>query len=281
MAIIQVVCPDCSNTGNIEISDNAVKNVSRGLLAVYVPADVICPHSFITYVDKNLKIRDYFMADFQLELPDIAPTEKIEDIGFTEEKLTDLSLIKLNLSANLMTYILKSILLKKDILLISNETFMNPLILDFFKIITQDNFDFNISFMSEEDFKYISSEFTDFMVFEGSKIINNVNQSINPKKLKVEKKITHNFLSEIDFNSSLIMLKNELQKAYLLSNSIVEYVQKINNINKLNVSKLGKNLEKTHKIKINNDYLEFLLDIVRNYFDVNIPSATESFYKLL
>lgn len=226
-----------------------------------------------------MNVRDYFMADFQFELPDIAPTEEFKDVDFSEE--IDLSLIKLNLSANLMTYVLKSILLKKDILLISNETFMNPLILDFFKIITQDNFDFNISFMSEEDFKYRSSEFTDFMVFEGSKIINNVNQSINPKKLKVEKKITHNFLSEIDFNSSLIILKNELQRAYLLSNSIVEYVHKINYINKLNVAKLGKNLEKTHKIKINNDYLEFLLNIVRNYFDVNILSAAESFYKLL
>lgn len=281
MAILQVICPDCSSRGNIEISDNAIKNVSRGLLAVNVPQGTICSHSFITYIDKNLEVRDYFTADFQFELPDIAPTEEFKDVDFSEEKLTDLSLIKLNLSATLLTYILKSILMKKKILLISKETFMNPLILDFFKIITQDNFDFNISFISEEDFKYRSSEFTDFMVFEGSKIINDVNQSINPKKLKVEKKITHNFLSEIDFNSSLILLKNELQRAYLFSNSILEYVQKINNINKLNVSKLGKNLEKTHKIKINNDYLEFLLNIVRNYFDVNILSAAESFYKLL
>ncbi len=240
-----------------------------------MPQGTICSHSFITYVDKNMNVRDYFMADFQFELPDKAPTEEFKDVDFSEE--IDLSLIKLNLSATLLTYVLKSILLKKDILLISNETFMNPLILDFFKIVTQGNFDFNISFMSEEDFKYRSSEFTDFMVFEGSKIINNVNQSINPKKLKVEKKIVHIFLSEVDLNSSLIMLKNELLKAYLLSNLILEYVQKITNINKLNISKLCKNLEKSQKVKINNDYLEFLLDIVRNYFGFNIPNATESF----
>ena len=119
------------------------------------------------------------------------------------------------------------------------------------------------------------------MIFEGNEIVNNVNQSLNPKTLKVEKKIVHIFLSEGDLNSSLIMLKNELLKAYLLSNLIVDFIQKINNINNLNISKLCKNLEKSQKVKINNDYLLFLLDIVRNYFGFNIPSATESFFKLL
>lgn len=280
MAILQVICPECSSRGNIEISNNAIKNVSSGLLAVNVPQGTICSHSFITYVDKNLEIRDYFMADFQFELPDTAPTEEFK-VDFSEEILTGLSLIKLNLSATLLTYILKSILMKKNILLISKESFMNPHILGFFKMITQDNFNFNISFISEEEFKYRSNEFKDFMIFEGNEIVNNVNQSLNPKTLKVEKKIVHIFISEVDLNSSLIMLKNELLKAYLLSNLIVDFIQKINNINNLNISKLCKNLEKSQKVKINNDYLLFLLDIVRNYFGFNIPSATESFFKLL
>ena len=279
MTLLQVVCPDCSQRGSIEISDNAIKSVSRGLLAVNVPEGTICSHSFITYIDKNLKIRDYFIADFQYELPKTGETEKIKNINFSEE--IDLSLIKLNLSANLITYMIKSILTNQKILYISSDSFMNPHILEFFQIITQDNFEFNISFESEEEFKSRNNEFKDFMVFERNEIINNVNNSLNPKKLKVEKKIVHIFLSEADLNSSLILLKNELQKAYLLSNSIIEIIQKINNIKKLNVSKLGKNLEKSQKVKINNDYLEFLLEIVRNYFGFKVPSMAESFYKLL
>ena len=171
--------------------------------------------------------------------------------------------------------------MNQKILYLSRDSFMNPQILEFFTIITQDNFKTNIYFESEEEFKNKVNEFKDFMVFEDNEIINNVNNSINQKKLKVEKKIVHNFLSESDLNSSLILLKNELQKAYILSSSVVQIIQNINNINKLNISKLRKNLEKSHKIKINNEYLEFLLDIVRGYFGINVPSAAESFYKLL
>ncbi|GAG34301.1 unnamed protein product, partial [marine sediment metagenome] len=78
MTIIQITCPSCKKKGNIEISDDAIKNVSRGLLAINVASNIICDHSFITYVDKNLSIRDYFIADFQIEIPDIAPTEDTE-----------------------------------------------------------------------------------------------------------------------------------------------------------------------------------------------------------
>ena len=281
MTSLQVICPECSKKGDIEVSSDVLKSTSRGLLAINVPQGSICSHSFITYVDKNLKIRDSFTADFQIELPEIVPTESVKDIDFTEEKLAELSLVKLNISATLLTHIIKSILLKKNILLISNEPFMNHLIHDFFTLITQDYFNFNLSLISKEEYENRYNEFNDYMVFEGTKIINNASESFNSKKLKVEKNIIHNFLSEIDFHSSVIMLKNEFQKAHLLSNSIVEIVRKTNNVEKINISKLAKNLEKEHKIKVNSDYLEFLLDIVRDYFGFNVPSAVESFFKLL
>ena len=45
-----------------------MKDVKRGLLAVNIPQNVICSHSFIVYIDKNLVIRDYFIADYQLQI---------------------------------------------------------------------------------------------------------------------------------------------------------------------------------------------------------------------
>ena len=68
MVKLLIRCPSCHKSGIIEIDENVLKNVSRGLLAIYVDTHTVCEHSFITYVDRNLKIRDYFIADFQFEI---------------------------------------------------------------------------------------------------------------------------------------------------------------------------------------------------------------------
>jgi hypothetical protein len=221
------------------------------------------------------------MADFQIELPELAPIPAEQEELIEEQPPIDLSLMKINLSASLLIYLLKSILLKKRIVLISRDDFINSLIVGFLKSVTQGNFKFEVLFLSEEDFEKGSDEFTDAMIFDGPRIINNVDDLIKPKKMKVEKNIVHNFLSEADFNSSTIMFRNELQKAFLLSNSILEIVKKMNNLNKFNISKVAKDLEKKYNVKINNEYMEFLVDIVRNYYEINLPSAAESFFKLL
>ncbi|MFX1394960.1 MAG: hypothetical protein ACFFAH_15510, partial [Promethearchaeota archaeon] len=62
---VQINCPICSKTGSIEISHNILKDSLRGLLAINIAKDIICSHSFIAYIDKNLNVRDYFVADFQ------------------------------------------------------------------------------------------------------------------------------------------------------------------------------------------------------------------------
>lgn len=281
MASIKIQCPSCGKKGDFEILEEKIKNVARGLLAVNIAENTICEHSFIAYVDRNFTIRDYFMADFQLEIPEIVPLEKNKDLKITEKELTDLSLIKLNLPVNLMTYVIKSIFLKKKILIISDDSFLNDKILEFFVYITQNSFNYNISFISAEDYKNKHKEFKDYMVFENNKIVNNVKKSINPKKLKMEKYIVHKFLSEIDFNSSLIMLKNELQKIYTLSNSIVNLIQNKKENEKINILKISKKLAEIYKIKIKNEYLEFLTEIVKNYFEIKIPSLSQSFHDLL
>ena len=72
MAKIEVRCPVCSNWDNIEISDDATKNVAKGLLAVHLAAGMICEHGFIAYVDKNLIVRDCLIADFNIEAPEVS-----------------------------------------------------------------------------------------------------------------------------------------------------------------------------------------------------------------
>ncbi len=283
MTNLLVSCPSCSEKGYIDVSEESLKDVKRGLLAVNIPPNVICSHSFIIYIDNNLVIRDYFIADyqFQIEIPVLDTLGEKKDVIVPEKYLVNLNLIKLNVSANLMTYILKSIFLKKKVLIISEETFLNNIILNFFKYITQDNFYLDISMISNENYKQEKKKYKDYMVFEGSTIINNVKKLINPKKLAIEKDIVHRFLSDMDLNSSLLVLRNDINKIYLFSKSIVDAINSLDKKEKINILKINKSLEETHNVKINNLYLEFLVDIVRNYFEINVPSIFESFHDLL
>jgi hypothetical protein len=78
MVKVNVSCPVCKNWDKIEISDNAIKNVEKGVLAVNITPGMICEHSFIAYVDKNLSVRDCFIADFKIEAPEISETQNAE-----------------------------------------------------------------------------------------------------------------------------------------------------------------------------------------------------------
>ena len=119
------------------------------------------------------------------------------------------------------------------------------------------------------------------MVFDGTKIIRNVDKSINPKKLTIEKQIVQKFIADIDLNLSLLYLKNDIQKVYFLAKSMVDIINNQYKNEKINILKINKNLEETNNTKINNLYLEFLVEIVRNYFGINVPSIFESFHDLL
>ena len=54
MVKIEIRCPKCSKRNKIEVSEEEVKNTTRGLYAVNVSEGIICEHSFVAYLDKNL-----------------------------------------------------------------------------------------------------------------------------------------------------------------------------------------------------------------------------------
>jgi len=127
---IQVACPTCGNKGDIEVSEEAIANVERGLLAVNIAKDSFCTHAFIAYIDKNLKVRDYFMTDFQIDVPELDSDKNIEGIQAPGEDKLDLDLIKINIPSKLLSFILRSIFIKKKVSSISlNSLLMILLIL--------------------------------------------------------------------------------------------------------------------------------------------------------
>jgi len=76
-----VRCPICSETAEIEVSKKELGKASRGLLSIGIPEDLVCEHSFITYVDRNFKVRDYFVPDFEINLRGLGSIMSAEGEG--------------------------------------------------------------------------------------------------------------------------------------------------------------------------------------------------------
>ena len=271
MVKLEVRCPTCSKRGNIEVSEEEVKNSNRGLFAVNILEDIVCSHSFIAYVDKNLTVRDTYTADFQIELPTFESKEE-EGVDTKLTDLIDVSLIKLNLTVSNLANIFRAMIYKNKILLISNQDFLFDKFTQFFDYITRDSYELDIQFINLHNYK--SKNFKDYVILKGSEVLNDPLELFNRKKLDVEKTIAQRFVSEYDATTSLIFLKNELKKTYDLSNSIVERVQKLKKSDKVYSRQIIKDLEKIHSIKISIPYLDFLFEIVEHYFDLEIPKTS-------
>ncbi len=273
MTKLEIRCPSCSGRGFIEVSEEEVKNSSRGLFAVNVAEGIICDHSFVAYVDKNLIIRDTFMADFQIDLPDSieeqeTDSEKSKDLGFI-----DLSLIKLNITASQLSFLIRAIVLKRYILIISDQEYMFDDMRNFLTYITENSFENSVEIVSELDYK--PENFSEHILLRGKDILKDDNNILDIKKLGVERNIVQKFLNEYDPSSSIIILKNELKKAFELSKSVVEYIKGLKKKETIYTKKIIEFLQKKHNIKIQIPYLEFLYEIVKNYFGVEVPKSSD------
>ena len=274
-------CPSCNERGSIEVSEEAIKPVTRGLLAVNVASNIICEHTFIAYIDNNLAVRDYFVADFHVLLPEITPNEEFEEMKFPDKEVMDVDLIKLNLTATLLTNVLKSIFSKQKIVIISDQDFLHEHILNFFKYIFQNSFDINISLISENEYNKNKKQYKDNMVLHGSEILRNNNKIINPKKLWIEKQIINKFMTEHELGLSYIKLRNEIRKVYRFSKEIAEFVEKNKDKEKPNALIVKKFLEEKYHTKIDQIYINFLIEIIEINFGIVIPSMTESLFGIL
>ncbi|MFX1279914.1 MAG: hypothetical protein ACFFA3_10895 [Promethearchaeota archaeon] len=288
---VEIRCPACRELGFVELSEELVQSTSRGLLAVNIVSNFICQHSFIVYIDKNFTVRDYFIADFLIEIPDLPEEQKIKDLVLPDKAILNIDLIKLNITLTLLTNLLRAIFCKEKLVLISYQSFLNDHIRNFFNYITKDSFDFELDIISEEEYKKQKKLFKNRIVLDGNKIINDPNSILEEKKCKVERQIVNQFLSEFDLGYSYLTLINELTKAFTYAKAIAKFAnayspQKkkirpdssiiesildevvsqekyINNV-------VSEYLSKEFKIKIDKTYLNFLYEIVLNYFDVNL-----------
>ncbi len=273
MARIEIRCPICAQWEYIEIADDATKNVTKGLLAINIAAGMICEHSFIAYVDKNLIVRDCLVADFKIELSESAPTADDKEIVIPETETIKLDLIKLNIPDILMVNIIKTIFLGKRVVILSDQEFLYNHLINFFKSIMENTFKFDLKIISELEYKKKKKEYKEHLVFKNREIVRDKEKIINPKKLEFEKAMVQKFTNEYDLMAGVIILRNEIKKCYEFSKSIAELIQ--NKEGKAITSKLIiDHILKKHGERIQKPYISSLIDIIHNYFKVEVPKIS-------
>ncbi|MBY8983923.1 MAG: hypothetical protein KGD65_02540 [Candidatus Lokiarchaeota archaeon] len=270
MAKLEIRCPICSKWDKIEILDGAVKNVKKGLLAVNITPGMICDHSFIAYVDNNLTVRECFIVDFKIEAPEVEISQKEDDKALPEAEQIRFDLIKLNLPEKSMIFIFNAIFFGKKIIILSEDQFLYNHIINFFRNAMQDLFKFGLLIMSEESYKKVKVKYEDYIVFKKSNIIHGKSKLFQYKKLNVEKSITQKFLAEYEPTTGFIILRNEIQKAYEFSKELAEFISD-NQKEIITTKALIDRINEKKKERVKKDYLTFLLNIVKNYFKVEIP----------
>jgi len=270
MAKLEVRCPICAKWEIVEILDDATKNVKKGLLAVNISPGMICEHSFIAYVDKNLVVRDCFIADFKIETSEAEIVQEEGNQALPETELIKFELIRLNISEKLMAMIFKAIFLGKKVILISKDQFLYNHIINFFRYALQDLFNIDLSSMSKENYKKAKNDYEDYIVFKKSNVYHDKNKIIDSKKLIVEKKISQKLFAEYDLTTGLIILRNEIQKAFEYSKALAEFITGYQE--KIYTSKiLIDYIAEKQGEQIQKDYLTFLLEIAEHYFKIEIP----------
>ena len=272
MKKLEVRCPSCSSRGYIEISEEEVEKAARGVFAVNVSEGIACEHSFVAYIDKNLTVRDTFIADFQLELPEISSPPVKESETSPQLESIDVSLIKLNLTASLLVNIIRSIFFRKKVLILTDQTFMVDHIYRFLDYLTKNSYETSIRIKSEE--QYQSESYKDYIILKNNKILQDYDDILNPKKVSIERLLVRKFLEEYELMPSLIYLQNGIQKSYELSETIAERVKNLKKKEKLISKKVIEEITKVHNVKIQLPYLDFLYEIVENYFKIQIPRSS-------
>lgn len=272
MTNVDVRCPICTKKGYIEVNLTELRKIERGLLAINVAENTVCEHTFIAYVDKNLNVRDCYIADFTLDV--VQEAASIEDKSALIEEI-NLDTIKMYFNEGLIAGLLRALLLKKSVLVISNQTQLANYVHNFFDYITENSFDYDITFKEREEYLKNKKEYKKHVVFQGNTLHQDKKKIIDQKKMKYETRIVHKFFEETDLLSSLIIFKNEIQKIYELANSLGKII-KDNEGKQLNSKFLISELKNVQEEKITSVELELLLDIVRNYFEISFSKLSDA-----
>jgi hypothetical protein len=279
MVKVEFRCPSCNKVGLLDVESELIKHTERGLLAITVPSGKLCSHSFVAYIDKNLDTRDCYLADFMIEIPQL-DEEESEEIVVPEINVPEIEIVKLTLPASVIVYVIRAVLLKKKILLVSDKKHLYDHYHKFFKYITQNSFNIDLTFTTKILYKLNRRDFQDRIVIgENKEIIRDTQKTINLKKLKIEKRIVHEFFENIEILSSFIILRNEIKKIHKISKKLSEIAEKYHISELINQDEIHESLEDISTTRLHSDFLNLLMDVAEEYFGVHVPMSLKIILK--
>ena len=282
MVLVEIECPFCYKKGMLDIDEYVVRYRGRGITGVTITEDTICEHSFVAYIDPSFIARDSIMVDFSVKLPNIRP--KVIKCNLDVEDYADINgyLIVVNLRAKTLVYLFRGIFLKQKIVLINNKKNINSHLLRLLEYCFKSNFDFDLTIFDEKEYKKNKKKYKDHLVLSKDGLINDKSDLFTSKKMKIENMIIQKFLDIQDVISGLIVLKNEILKAHQIAMDAVsnfyklpKEIQKVYSIFNL-TEYINKNASKHFNIRFHKAYLNFIVDIILNYFKLEISKKAKS-----
>ena len=99
---------------------------------------------------------------------------------------------------------------------------------------------------------------------------------LDRRKLRIESNIVYKFFIEHDSKSALIILKNEIQKVYIFSEAIKNFIVNFEK-RKISSNFILEDLKSRFDVEIPKDYLNFLMQVVNNYFKCETSFVYNSF----
>jgi len=220
-----------------------------------------------------------FSFDFQVLLPEME-IEGISEEDVPGSDVIDVSLIKMEVMALNLALILKCCFFKKKILFLNDKEFLHSHLNNFFKFVFQDAFEIDLKIELNENYKTNSKKYADYLIMDETGEILDKNKILKEKEIKIERKIIQGFLTEGEPKLSLIFLRKEIQKAQKLALELSKKVKAISKQprdKKTDAKQILEYLTNIYDVKISLPYLNFLVEIVENYFGLNVPSLWKFF----
>lgn len=263
---VRIRCPQCKKNGSIKVNPNITERADKGVVAVNIAEGVLCEHSMIAYIDRHYMVRDSFICDFSIKIPDLEI-----NLGDSDKDLEDI----VSTLYHIKMYLLPSDLIgildamfsnKKRIYIVENE-FLISLFNRFLEYIMKDSFNSRIEIISRKNYQKAKKDYKKRLVINsdnGGKYKRSSNKSNS-----IERIIVGRFYDENDPKVCLIVLKNEILKAFRMAGQILKF-SKAHKPVEINSIVLGNELKKAFGMNVGSNYLIFLTHIVNSYHLKNL-----------
>jgi hypothetical protein len=229
----------------------------------------------VAYIDKNYNVRDSFVSDFKIDLPDVQIQNKGRLDDFRDLDKTNLDSLLSEINAVELSSILNGVFSKQNVLLLNDSEVVSQNLHKILDFIFKDTFISNISILNHLEYIRYKWNYDNYEIVDYDEIFDGDKKKKYLKNMKIESAMVKKFLSEEYAKSGLIILRSEIIKAFELSNTIIKILHNHTEMQELTKKDVSESLSEKYGINIQSEYLDFLLEIVKNYHQQDLSRLAD------